>query len=94
MDIKEVRPFNGINLITTKADENEVSHLCNKRGLICKDCGGKRFKVNSIANITLEVISDKECLIITDVSCYSALANRVERCANCGSKNFQPVMVE
>ena len=94
MDIKEVKPFNGIILVTTKADENEVSHLCNKLGLVCNDCGGKRFKVNSIANMTLEIISDKKNLIITNISCDRALANRVEQCANCGSKNFRPVAVE
>lgn len=95
--MRDVKPFQGISIITTKVDDEEVEHLLGlEEGmwLMCPDCGGCRFKVDALIKAELEVVSG-EVTLIADADYSEVLVNRVRECAHCHFKGeFVPIHKE
>ena len=90
MAITDLKPFDGLSVLTTEADEIEVAHLLKTNkllGLVCQDCGGKRFKVQAFIPTELEVITG-EHIVITHIDHKETVVNRVAKCVHCGSEDF------
>lgn len=87
---KELKPFDGITILTSEMDEIEVAHLLKVKdnlSLVCQDCGGNRFEVEGFIPTKLEIISGKH-IAVTRVDYKSILVNRVLKCAHCSSDDF------
>ena len=90
MALTDLEAFDGLHCITTELDETEVAHLLrvnSNLGLVCQDCGGKRFKVSGLIQTEMEILSGKHT-VIAGIDYKKVIVNRVEKCAYCGSEDF------
>lgn len=90
MGDKDLKPFDGISIMTSEMDEIEVGHLLkvNKNlSLTCQDCGSNRFEADALIPARLEVISGKH-IAVTRVDYKEVLVNRVLKCAHCDCTDF------
>lgn len=91
MAIDDIEPFEGISIVTTNRDEQEVAHLFQKEGchgIYCQACGSERLVVSAIIPAELEILSGEEAIIIAEVNYLSVKINRILKCAHCGSEDF------
>lgn len=90
MALKDLEPFDGLSVITSKMDETEVGHLLKADetlGLICQDCGGQRFKAAAYIPATVEILTGKH-VVLTDVDYEKVIVNRVLECVHCQGIDF------
>lgn len=90
MALKDLKPFEGLSIITSEMDEIEVGHLLKadkSLSLICQDCGGQRFKAAAYIPVDIEILTG-EHIIITHVDYKEVQVNRVLECVQCHSKDF------
>lgn len=90
MPLKNLKPFDGLSVITSEIDEIEVGHLLKATenlGLICQECNSRRFKVEAFIPVEAEIITGKH-IILAYVDYKEVIVNRVAECAHCGSTNF------
>ena len=90
MALTDLEAFDGLHLLTTELDEIEVAHLLKadkNLGLICQDCGGRRFKVSALVPVEMDILSGRHT-VITSVDYNKTVVNRVEKCVYCGSIDF------
>jgi len=90
MALTDLKPFDGLSILTTEIDEIEVAHLVKVKpnlGLMCQDCGSRRFKVEGYIPVELEMLVEKHT-IITDIDYKAIKVNRVVKCVYCFSTDF------
>jgi len=90
MALKDLEPFDGLQVLTSEADEIEVGHLLRvnkKLKLICQDCGGRRFAVEAFIPATVEILTG-EHIVVTHVDYKKVVVNRVLKCVHCDSVDF------
>ena len=90
MALKNIKPFDGLSVITSEMDEIEVGHLLKatkELGLVCQDCGSKRFNVEAYIPIDAEIITGKH-VILAHIEYKEVLVNRVVKCVHCDSTDF------
>jgi hypothetical protein len=89
----EVTTYQGLDLITTVADEINVKYLLDESGkaLICDHCSGSCFDVKVLieAEMTLSVSQKPPYqAVMRNKKTKSITAIKVVQCANCDSKEF------
>lgn len=90
MALKDLKPFDGLSVITSEMDEIEVGHLLKateELGLVCMDCGGRRFSVEAYIPINAEIITGKH-VILAHIEYKEVIVNRVAKCAHCDCTDF------
>ena len=90
MSLKDLKPFDGLSVITSEVDEIEVGHLLKatkELGLVCLDCDSRRFIVEAYIPITAEIITGKH-VILAHVEYEEVAVNRVVKCAHCAGTDF------
>jgi hypothetical protein len=88
MGLKDLKPFDGLSVLTSEMDEIEVGHLLGDGlGLLCQDCGSKRFKTVGFIPVDLELLSGKNT-VITYIDYKEVVVNRVVCCVHCNSTDF------
>jgi hypothetical protein len=90
---KDLKAFDGLNLLTTEMDEIEVAHLVKAKSnlsLVCEDCGGRRFVAEGFIPVSLNILTG-EHIIISHIDYKEILVNRVNKCITCGCTDFIPI---
>ena len=90
MSLTDLEPFDGLSVITSEIDEIEVAHLLHqgtKLGIICQDCGGRKFKVEGFIPVELELIANQH-IAVTHIDYKKVIVNRVVRCVHCDCTDF------
>ena len=89
----EIVPYEGLRLITTVADEDNVVYLLDtKEGkqLLCDGCDSPSFKIRVLIEADLNVsvgIFTRE-LFVRDQDIKTISVIKVIQCATCGSEDF------
>jgi DNA-directed RNA polymerase subunit RPC12/RpoP len=94
--LKNLKPFNGLSVITSEMDEIEVGHLLKATedlGLVCQECGSRRFEVEGFIPIKAEILTGKH-ILLAHVDYEEVLVNRVAKCAHCSSTDFVMITEE
>ena len=89
----EITPYEGLNLITTVADEDEVEYLLDDKDgkrLLCDNCDAPSFKVKVLIEAELNVLvgSFTRQLFVRDQDIKAISVIKVIQCATCGSEDF------
>jgi len=90
MALTNLKPFDGLSVITSEMDEIEVGHLLKATknlGLICQECGSQRFKAAGFIPVNVEILAGVH-IILAHVDYKEVIINRVIQCAQCGSTDF------
>ncbi len=90
----EIIPFEGLQIISTVADEKQIAILLDESGahyLMCDGCDGTSFVVEAIIKAELDVSfgkPDKQIIVRERTTTLSAMVLRIIRCATCNSTDF------
>lgn len=89
----EITPYEGLNLITTVADEDEVGYLLDDKygkRLLCDNCDAPSFKVKVLieAELNVSVGTFTRQLFVRDQDIRTISIIKVIQCATCGSEDF------
>lgn len=89
----EITPYEGLNLITTVADEDEVEHLLDDKDgkrLLCDNCDAPSFKVKVLieAELNVSIGTFTRQLFVRDQDIKAISVIKVIQCATCGSEDF------
>ncbi len=91
MALTDLKPFDGLSIITSEMDEIEVGHLLKadkNLSLICQDCGSQRFEAAGFIPVNVEILTGDKHIILAHVDYKEVIINRVIKCVHCGSTDF------
>lgn len=91
----EVKPFRGINIVTTKKDNVLMDTLLSedpKDTVVCNSCGSIRFIIEAVVKMNVEVavasIKEKTVIVTQDLDPDEIVGLRILKCASCGATNI------
>jgi len=90
----ELIPYEGLQIITTVAADNDVKQLLDESGkkqLTCDECGSNSFVVRVLIEADMEVSVSHIPLrqaVLRNQKTRELRVVRVQKCANCGSTEF------
>jgi DNA-directed RNA polymerase subunit RPC12/RpoP len=89
-----VKPFKGLELITTVKDVENVDNLLNLSGdgarLMCDQCNGRSFEVRALVEVDMDLSSHTryDQVILRGHEIKSISIVKVIKCATCNSTDF------
>ena len=91
MSLTDLKPFDGLSIITSELDEIEVGHLLKTNkglSLICQECDGRRFEAVGFIPVNVEILTGDKHVALAHVNYEEVIISRVIKCVHCGSKDF------